>query len=758
MRHCLMVPSIGISVLGALPVVAWASDRPAGSEIVVTATRMESPASKTAVAVAILTGDELVRGGVLVPASLNTIALNVAIEPTNDYQVTIRGVSSHDGSATGDPAAAFITDNIYIARPGGQALSFLDLDRIEVLKGPQGVLYGRNTTAGVVHVITRKPELGRISAAGLIRYGNFDSLVLQTMANLPLGSSAALRLSTDWDRRDSFITPASGDPHNLNPGRNYRTLRLQLKSHLGSDAELLLRGIYSRVTGSKVTDVKASNFFDLARPDTRGDPDYLAGSRSADELLALSFPLAPLPPGRTGGVHSTSYPEINYRNYGVDGEVNWDVGLGRIAYIGSYIDGRAKENVNFAFGLPFYQPGTFDAGSRQTSQELRLTTSGNGPLQVQAGLYYFHESGNQAIDVFGLPVLPGYTVVSTRFDKISISAYAAYGQGILALSDRLRLTLGARWSHDSKFRFGHTLVQRAPEFNPATDIRSLNTAEVKLSRVSWRAGLDADVGKSSFVYGSVATGFKDGGFNDGCRTGAVVNGEACTSPVPDSLLFYKPETVTAFEVGYKAHLFSDRLSLDTSFFHYDYRNLQLSQETILNGRPQTLTVNAGKVSVNGWEAEGVMTPTGNTRISLGLSWLDAHYRHYCPLGEEPSGACNPGTPDYRGRSLDRSPKFGLNASIAHDFLVGQDRLTAQVHTHVSSHYVLTDFSTPRQYGMPGFSKTDLSLTYRFFNSHCYLEMLARNLENSITLVSADAVGNVSPEEPRTYSVTAGFSF
>jgi len=758
MNRRLMVFGIGISLLGAAPVSARAADGPDESEIVVTATRIETAAKRTPVAIAVLKGEDLERNGVLVPASLDTIALNVTIEPTNDYQITIRGVTSQDGSATGDPAAAFVVDNIYVARPGGQALSFFDVDRIEVLKGPQGVLFGRNTPAGVVHVIMKKPELGVFAASGFVRYGNFDSLVLQTMVNVPLGSGSALRLSADWDRRDSYIRPVRGDPQDLNPGRDNKSVRLQLKTRLGANAEFLLRGLYSHVTGSKVTDVRASNFFNLTRSDALGNPAYIGGSRSARALLSLSYPLTPLPPGQVGGVRSTRYPAIDYRNYGIDGELDWNIGLVRISYIGSYFDGKAAENVDFGFGLPPFQPGTFDAGSRQISQELRMATTASGPFSLQAGLYYFHESGNSAVDIFGLPVLPGYSVVKTSIDRTRVNAYAGYAQGVTTLGQRLRLTLGARWSHDTKFGLGHTQIQQIPTFDPATDLRLLNAVKVKLSRASWRAGLDADVGQSGLVYAAIATGFKDGGFNNGCRAGTVTDGQACNSPTPDSLLFYKPETLTGYEIGYKARLFGDRLSFDASLFHYDYRNLQLGQLTIRNGRPQTLTVNAGRVSVTGLEAEGVMTPDEHTRVSLGLSWLDGHYRHYCPRGEQPSGACNPGTPDYRGRSLDRSPKFGLNASIEHDFPIGHNWLTAQVHTRVSSRYVVTDFSTPRQYRMPGFSKTDLSLTYRFVDSHCYLEVLARNLENRITLVShADAVGNVSPEEPRTYAVMAGIS-
>jgi iron complex outermembrane receptor protein len=240
-----------ISIVASSNAYAQTNETRSDGDIIVTATRESTLLSKTPVAITAISGDGLRSKGIANPANLGEQVPNLSIDRTNGLQITIRGVTSTDGTEKGNPSAAFLLDGIYIARPQEADVSFLDINHIEVLKGPQGTLYGRNTTAGVINVITNKPEFGKLSAGGNIGYGNYNAINADAFFNAQATDWAAFRLSVNYDSRDTYTKPASNDPYF---NKNFRTnisVRLQGLFKLGENGDLLLRGAYSKLNGSR---------------------------------------------------------------------------------------------------------------------------------------------------------------------------------------------------------------------------------------------------------------------------------------------------------------------------------------------------------------------------------------------------------------------------------------------------------------------------------------------------------------------------
>jgi iron complex outermembrane receptor protein len=274
----------------------------------------------------------------------------------------------------------------------------------------------------------------------------------------------------------------------------------------------------------------------------------------------------------------------------------------------------------------------FAGAYAQDSHELRMATHGSGPLTAQAGLYYFREESDvlysfRDLDAIGLP--PYYVFAH---GPTAAASRAVFGQATYRLGDALRLTAGARYTKDAKSRVGTTNFQQAASFNPATDYKLLNAGALDTQKATWRLGTEYDLAPAALLYGSIATGYKAGGFNDGCLTGTRALGVDCLPgfAVPADALFYQPETVRSYEAGIKARFWGSRASLNLAAFNYDYSNLQLSGVKIIQGAPRYMTSNAGAASVKGLELDGQVHPTTAGRINYGLTLLDAHYVHYVP--------------------------------------------------------------------------------------------------------------------------------
>jgi iron complex outermembrane recepter protein len=712
-------------------------------DIIVTANRTESLASKTPVALTAISGANLRTAGITNPTTLGERVPNISIDRGDGLQITIRGITSSDNTEKGDPSAAFLSDGIYIARPQAQEVSFFDIDRVEVLRGPQGTLYGRNTTAGVVNLVTARPK-HKFEASVDGAYGNYNTFQVTGILNVPVNDWIAVRAAINEDRRDNFIS----GPASINPFKQNISGRLSTLFDFASNVSLLLRGDYSLIQGSGVQAVSLQNFFVQPTAPAAGqrgtDPIYINGSTDQQRQL---------------GFTPTVDPYRHNENYGVMADLSWGItDKLTLAYVGGYRKLIRNEIAPLFLG---FTPGTQNAvqakfvipnSYQQDSQELRLAYN-DGPLKAQAGFYYFHE--NQVIypQIVGLisptPGTVGYVFGFPQHAQAR--SYAGFGQATYTLIDGLRVTGGIRWTRDEKKRLGatvfHTDLFQPDSFPPD----SLNDAELNASKITWRAGLDYDLNSRTLLYGSVATGYKSGAFNDGCSAGQP----NCTAPLPDGALYYKPETLTAYEVGFKTRLAGNRLRLNGNYFHYDYVNLQVSQSSNICGGPCSVTTNAAKAKIDGVELEGNAAPTRADQFDFSVAWLNARYADY-PIVAGVNLA---------GMKLDRSPSWVFGLGYRHTVsLANGATLAAGVHSKISASYGFLSTVLLAQFRQPAYTRTDLDLTYTAPAGRWYLQAFAKNLENKLILsgVSLSSSfpsldgGTAVFQDPMTYGVRAGF--
>ncbi len=747
-----------------------------GGDIIVTATRFETLASKTPIALTAVSGEQLVAAGITNPTALGDQVPSVMINRNNGLQITIRGVTSSDGTEKGDPSAAFMSDGIYIARQQSQEVSFFDISRVEVLRGPQGTLFGRNTTAGAVNVITNRPSFDKVGGSVDAAYGNFNNTQATGVLNLPVSDNLALRAAVNFDRRDSFLKPGTNFNAPLSPYKD--NLGARLTALLKFDGgELIIRGDYTRMGGNGLNIVSTGNFYTgysaaTALPGTTNatttdtvSPVYIGDTRTNDQLRSFNATSADGIPIQQ---FANNFKRDN-ASYGVGGEFKYDLGAVTLNYLGSYREFRRHEG-GVSYNTAGLSPSLFDGWYWQNSQELRLSTNSDGPIRAQAGLYYFKERADIQLGIYGRMIngtrlQPGQIVYTGTpatnangwafgFPQhyVMSQSKAAFGQVTVTPMPELRLTAGIRYTADTKARIGAT-VQCAFSLactNPG-DVQTVNSAQRDYNKTTWKIGFDYDVTPATMVFGTVSTGYKAGGFNDGCQVGT---GPGCTAAA--DALYYDPETLTSYEIGVKTRMFDNMLRFNLSAFHYDYASLQLTQGgPFCAGQNCTVTRNAASAKVDGVELEGSFAPTGNDRFNFSAAYLNARYGAFVP------NAITFPLVNWNGKKLDRSPTFTAAVGYDHTFdLANGGNVVAGVRSRYSSSYHISALAILGFFKQPGYTQSEATLTYNAPDKAYYVQAYVKNIEDKIlvTAVGGGANGTLQISDPRLFGIRAGAKF
>lgn len=704
-------------------------------EVTVTAQRTSSVESKTPVAMSVVDGAALAAAGIERPSDIGARLPGVAIDGAADgLRITIRGVSNADATERGEPSAAFMMDGVYIGRPHGQNLDFLDVERVEVLRGPQGTLYGRNTTAGVINVISRAPGARFEGAAG-VEMGNHGSRKADAVLNVPVSDAIALRAAVSANRRDSLLRNGQGTPHTLGQDRDATTGRLSAKFALGSSASLLLRLDRSVQRDNNDVIVPDTNFYQGIES---GNPQPYDGGTAA--RLTNAF----VPPN--------TVPEQGHSrraSTGLGADFSWDLGPATLYYLGSHRRFDHDFLVNYYYRImPGFALGVrqlFDGSYQQDSHELRLASNRRGPLSAQAGVYWFREEMAQLATFRDLePIgLPPYYVFSSN--PVTSHSRALFGQLTWSANERLRLTAGARRTEDRKSRYGSTSLQAGDAFDPATDLALPNAATLAMGKTTWRLGAEFDLAPSTMVYGTVSTGYKSGGFNDGCLAGPD-----CPRilAVPESTLVYRPETLKSYELGLKSRFWANRASLNLTAYRYAYDNLQLSSVAMVQGVPRFVTTNASAASVKGLEVEGAVKPVPAGRLSYTLALTDAHYLAYSPDGVH----------SWAGYKLDRAPRAVFTLGYEHGFHLRDGVVKAGLFSRSSSESTIGVPTQLLRYRIPGRTETDASLGYAPLGSPWSVLLRVKNLQNKVEPVTIDSFGMTVPSAPRAVALRVDYRF
>jgi len=591
-------------------------------EVIVTAQKRSENLQEVGIAADIFSADDLRSLGANSLADVTRFASNVQLYDeygTGQPTWVIRGVGLQDFNANNTPTAAIYVDDVYMTSNvmGGQAL--FDLERIEVLKGPQGALYGRNTSGGAVRVITQRPLIGENSGYVYGSYGRWDEVITEGATNLALGESTAMRLAGRWNRsyegwQENLIT---GEEH----GEQDRwALRGSLLGTLGSGTEVLLR-IHGARDDSETTLAQTVGLYDPATFDFCAP--LLAGRLDNASCAAYSTFFDPefrFPDVQSDDGSRTLADPINRlgnRSQGGSLEISHDFGDITATSITGYEDFQFEQYFDYdgGYGEFGHQHGKSDIEA--FSQEFRLTSADNGRLNWQLGAEYAKDELSEdreflfADDLFVLVPTFGGDRVALGYEQ-ETESWALWGQLGYQLSDSLKLNAGVRYTDEEKtYENGSTSIIAGSDVFP---LSSGLASDLALDIVSGKLGLDWLFSDSGMLYLSVSRGFKSGGFFGGFPTA----GSSSIAP-------YDEETVTAYEVGLKSQWLDDRLRLNAALFHYDYKDVQ-GYTTIQDpdtGLILTRLGNIGEAVHDGFEMELLWLPSERLMLQANGAWLDA---------------------------------------------------------------------------------------------------------------------------------------
>jgi iron complex outermembrane receptor protein len=684
-------------------------------DVVVTAQRRSSTLLRTPVAVASVSGATMKTRGLLNLSDLTTEAPGVqfGVQYTNS-NITIRGIgASGINTQGGDPGVAFHLDGVYLAQTGLAASNLLDVNHVEILRGPQGTLFGRNATGGAVNVISNLPTRDFEAEAGAWVGVDPTQVHLDGYVSGPLTGDGVIlaRFSARSDYNQGFTTNiAPSGPDRLDNQNSY-ALRAQFEAvpndHL--TAGLTFDFDHARDSGAAI--------FLMGAPGVTPSGRYYTISPAA--VTAEDAALLGVTGGIPGNVATRQAADdqglYDSTFFGVRGSVEWRGDLGTVRLLAAFDQDSTNDNESLSGNtLNFSNALVFDR-DHQVYAELLYTSKEIGPVDFQAGANVFDAF---AAENFIVPINYAHIadVLPSYLDTLS---YAGFVHGNYHITSRAKLFAGLRYTRDWKgFNDSNSLVM--PGFLYQTKAWESLTYEV---------GGSYDLTSDISAYAKYSTGFKAGGFSAG-------------SLAPP----FQPETDGSAEVGLKGFYFDRRLEADLDAFHMDYDNLQVTQ--VIN--VTAVTDNAAKSEINGVEASFVGIITSSLRAELTGSYLDAKFTKFVT-----GDAARPslGLLNLAGNELPNAPKFSFSAGLYYDLPVDiPGKLT------LGGRYYWKDRLYFNQYNVPVASqnaegRADLNLDYVSADRKWQAGVFARNITdekvlNDVLVISAGlnsaALGRLDP--------------
>ena len=820
------------SILGSLlmPQIAAAQETEATPQaqarsdnaIIVTAQRREESLQDAAIPIVAATGEQLVQAGVNDVTGLNKIApsLNIVNQAGSATSFFIRGVGNFNNNNLSDPAVAFNFDGVYVARPSATA-AFLDVERVEVLKGPQGTLYGRNATGGAINVIPVRPQLGEFGGFIQAGYGNYNAYDISGAINAPLGDSAALRLSATVNGHDGYFSDGTGDAENF-------AVRGQFYAELGPVVDVRLVGEYATKGGTGpgtnilgVYELTPNVFLPAGVPTTIPNWTYSdAPANVAEPFTGLYTPQTQayfeqfgVPPLFTAA-DNAQYPSIDDEIWGVHAEINIELGDATFTIIPAY---RSQELHN-VYAVGVFQAALQNETAEQFSIEARVSGEA-GPIEYVGGLFYFDE------DTTFRSSFNQWAFASYPDAAASTESWAAFARASFNVTDEFRIVGGIRYTEDTKsidaeqptltaiclvdgfpdctslpaIPVGLTIGESIGALNPALFvsgmtpldvpvgtavpyiadfaqppimIRGLTTVqdENSFERVTWRGALEYDITPDNLIYASYESGYRSGGFN-------ITFGRET----------YGPEFIDAYTVGSKNVFFDGILQLNIEGFIWKYRDQQSSHLGLdLLGINAFFTENIGRSTLQGFDVDFLVAPTRTTTIRGSVQYLDATNDEYVvdvPDQNDPDtlGFITPvtGCPftnssvgtifgpiatfavDCSGTRPINAPEWSFNLGLEQIFELGDFELVASADGRYRSSRELNASYLPTSVSGEDFT-ADASLTLRPNDEQWFVTAYVRNLTDNDVLTNYQFGGNnvaaAAYEPPRTYGVRAGIEF
>lgn len=652
-------------------------------EVIVSARRRKENLQKTPIAISAFTTQSLEDSQIVSATDLARVTPNLTFDSygsasgnSASSQVFIRGIGQTDFQALTDPGVGMYIDGVYHARTVGSAIDFIDVERIEILKGPQGTLFGRNTIGGAISIISRKPG-DEFEGAGKVTVGSANRVDTSLNVNIPIAEGLAMRVSGGSRNRDGYVT------------------RLVDGEKVGDDNA---RNIRARVLWTPSEELEIDINADYTREDEKGTPTVFAGigtgpKNAFGRIASAKAGCTLLLPGGAGvaegndpncannqwnaGPFATNgtFPlESKLRTWGVAGTVTYDLGNISLKSITSYRFLEAS-GARDADNTPLkIVHTTFVTKDKQFSQEFQLAgTSFDGRLKWVGGLYYFDQNAEDTAGIF-LPVgdinLGG---------PVEITSKAAFAQATYGITEKLNITLGLRYTDERKkytpdsftlttyaypgnidgsFNSGGSRESLLPAdaivagalviLRPNTPFLPKVQQQNNANKFTPMVNIAYDVSDDIMVYGTYSQGFKGGGFST-----------RIVELFPSSPSF-KPEFATSYEVGFKSDIFDGMVRLNGSAFYTDYTNMQF----VVRPTVAPVVFNAGKARIQGFELEWTIIPTEHLIITGGLGHINGKYLQLDNIVRNSGVTLN--------NQFQQSPRWSFNTGVAYSIPINDD--------------------------------------------------------------------------------------
>jgi iron complex outermembrane receptor protein len=614
------LPAFAADVSTASPMAEQAPETATLQAVTVTATRREEPLQQVPVAVTVLDGEQLERDNRNGVASIaqQVPALNFRTGASNkDTSLFMRGVGTISTSPGVEPTVATVVDGVVYARPGQATLDLLDLERIEVLRGPQGTLFGKNASAGVLNIVSKAPTAEPHGYIDQSYYSGNESRTRFGIGGSLIADTLKASVTTLFGTYDGNVhNKANGQEVN---GYNHKGARGKLEFTPNEDVKLTVIGDYMQSHDDAPNGV-------ISQALTPAFANALSPVRASNDNRDLI---------------SDYRSHVDDINKGLSAQLDWNLGDYTLTSITAWRgwnntqwqDGDRLANVSAAF------PGTEDKGDldfNQYSQELRLASPKGQFLEYVGGLYYMHGKDDETYR--RTLITPTATNTGVADYSTTSDSYAVFGESTLNFTPAFRGIAGLRWTHDD-LEYDHRRVSTSATTVSGIQPGTSSSGSVDEDGWSGRLGVQYDLSDSVMAYLTYSRGYKGPAYN------------VFFNMQPRDTGALKPETSNNWELGIKATTWNHRLTTNVAVFHSEYSNYQANFFDSVAGQVVTRLINAGSVSTEGVEADYALQATRNLKFSGAIAYTKARIDQFsCPAGA--AASC-----DVNGKTLPYAPDW-----------------------------------------------------------------------------------------------------
>lgn len=677
-------------------------------EIVITAQRRTQNLQDVPISVSALSATQLEQAGVQQPSDLRTIVPSLELTDDNGILTTsLRGIGAVAVSSGFESPLAVYVDGVYLGSAAASFLNLANVSQIEIAKGPQGTLYGRNATAGSMQINTRTPDQN-FKGDGSVSYDNYDTVTGSAYVaggiTPKLAADVAIWATHQGDGWGDNLTTGTENyvVHHNFVVRSKWVLEASERTHLTLIAD------YGKFSNTET-------------------PAILPGSVPA---------LAPML-GRQPDLDYDTRADTNHKTAGwqsgVSLKLDQDLGVADLTSLTAYRYSRYHNQFDIdGFQLPLAS-AYYDQPNIQLSQDLQLTSKTDAKLSWIVGASYFHAKTSESPGTADLKFIGLFHEFS---NSQRTDAFSGFAEGTYEIVKGTRLTLGARYTSERREAYDGVTADTVGGFPlPRTLVPDMSKT---FDKPTFRATLDQRISDDVLAYASFNRGFKSGGFNT----------DAPGTPA------FRPEQVDAYEIGLKNELLNRRLRVNIAGFYYDYTDIQVRQTPTL---AVTILTNAGAARVYGADLDFEAQITPQFRVSGGVGYVDAEYQRF-PDAQiiTLDGATAIG--DAAGNTLPRAPKLtgNLLASYSANLSAGGS-LTFSTNAYYNDGYYLLSDNIIRQ---PSFVQLNGAVRWTRASERFYAELYARNLTDKKVIdwvLPLGATVGVGYGAPRTFGVTFGYS-